>query len=66
MKRIGSTGVQGFLAALFIHVAGIGALFVIPPPEKSKASVRPPVKVRVADRLPASPPPVDVKEPVVV
>ena len=70
MKRVGSTGVQGFLAALFIHVAGIGALFVIPPPEKSKASVRPPVKVRVADRPETTPPPVEaptppeVKEPI--
>lgn len=62
MNRVGSTGVQGFFAALLIHVAGFGALFLIPPPEKSRASVRPPVKVRVADRPDPTPPPVEVEQ----
>lgn len=72
MNRVSSTGVQGFFAALIIHLAGFGALFLIPPPEKSKASVRPPVKVRVADRPDPTPPPVEVdkqpevKEPIEV
>ena len=72
MNRVGSTGVQGFLAALFIHVAGFGALFLIPPPEESKATIRPPVKVRVAERPEPPPPPVEVdqkpevKEPIEV
>jgi len=72
MNRVGSTGVQGFFAALIIHVVGIGGLFVVPPPEKSKATVRPPVKVRVAERPEPPPPPVEstpepeVKEPIEV
>jgi len=63
MNRVGSTGVQGFFAALIIHVVGIGGLFVVPPPEKSKATVRPPVKVRVAERPEPPPPPVEVTKP---
>jgi protein TonB len=62
MNRVGSTGVQGFFAALIIHLAGFGALFLIPPPEKSKATVRPPVKVRVADRPEPPPPPVETEQ----
>jgi protein TonB len=61
MNRVGSTGVQGFLAALIIHVVGIGGLFLIPPPKESKATIRPPVKVRVAARPEPTPPPVETK-----
>ncbi len=71
MKRVGSTGVQGFFAALLIHVLGIGGLFVISPREQSRASIRPPVRVRVANRPKPPPTPVEVeppevKEPIVV
>ena len=72
MNRVGSTGVQGFFAALIVHVVGIGGLFIVPPPEKSQATVRPPVKVRVAARPEPPPPPVEVtaeseiKEPIEV
>ena len=72
MRRVGSTGLQGFFAALIIHVLGIGSLFVLSPPEMSKAAVRPPVKIRVARRPQIVTPPVEVpvvpevKKPIVV
>ncbi len=72
MRQVGSTGLQGFLIALFIHVLGIGSLFVLSPAEKTKANVRPPVKIRVVRRPepvtpqvePPAPP--DIQEPIAV
>jgi len=72
MRQVGSTGLQGFLIALFIHVLGIGSLFVLSPTEKSKANARPPVKIRVVRRPELVTPPVetpappDVQEPMAV
>jgi TonB family protein len=66
MRRVGSTGLQGFFAALIIHALGIGSLFVLSPPERSKAAVRSPVKIRVAKRSQPVTPPVEVPEPLEV
>jgi len=56
MKRVSSSGAQGFIVAVVIHAVGMTALFVISPPERARASYRPPVKVRLATR-PEPPPP---------
>lgn len=61
MNRIKSTGVQGFIVALAVHLVGFAGLILITPAEPARASYRPPVKVRVA--TPPRPKPAEVTAP---